>query len=311
MPRRPLCAETNPVCRATRGPTGWRDAADQVHPLIIPQTRIPPGLGLHGNEILLAQRGGIALPKRKQISELFLYDADMDQKIQAVIAKQRYNVSDLKYMSPVKSWNALANKILSYKAIDHLILSFHSYSGGLMIGNVLRDLDQNNVKSLFTDKSDVVPTQAIKISIDGCNVAKSPRRMASFAQWFKAESISGYTWFVAVQQASIKIPKGMDEASIKNDLAPYKNYIISALPDSLALARRCRTSAITQGFVISYGSEDGSAAKFPLESGQERKFKPLSSAQERTIRAGEVDNLQQEYDLTVSQAFEHVTITFR
>jgi hypothetical protein len=134
--------------------------------------------------------------------------------------------------------------------------------------------------------------------------------MASFAQWFRAEKVSGYTWSIVVQQAWIKIPKGTDEASIKKDLSPYKNYIISNLPDPQALAKRCRAGDIKETFIISYGSEDGSAAKFPLKPGQERVYRPLSSARDRTVKALDVEKLQNEYNLAVSQAFECVTITF-
>jgi hypothetical protein len=214
-------------------------------------------------------------------------------------------------MLAIKSWNALAKEILLHKKIDHLILSFHSYSGGLLVGIVARDLDQKNVKDLFMVKSGGVPTRVTRISFDGCNIANSPRRMTSFAQWFRAEKVSGYTWSIAVQQAWIKIPKGMDETSIKKDLGPYKKYIISNLPDSQALAKRCRAGDIKETFIVSYGSEDGSTAQFPLKPSQEKVIKPLSSARERTVNAAEVDNLQNEYDLAVIQAFEHVTITFQ
>ena len=71
---------------------------------------------------------------------------------------------------------------------------------------------------------------------------------------------------------------------------------------------RCRSKPIKETFIISYGSEDGSEATFPLSSRQAKTIKPLSTARERTINLADVKKLQEEYDSAVIQAFEHVTI---
>ncbi len=311
MARRSLCSETNPGWLPTRGPTGWRDAADPDHQFKIPQTRKLPGLISRDHEILLAKSGGIALPAKKETAELFIYDSDLDKDIQWVIAQKRYNISSRKNMFAVKSWKALSKNVLQYKKIGHLVLSFHSYGGGLIIGGNVRDLDEKSVKKLFTNPSNVTTTQVDKISFDGCNVANKPRRLANFAKWFGAKSVSGYTWFIVVQKYSIEIPKGNDASSIRKDLAHYRKYVISTLPDATALSNRCRTQTIKVPFILSYGSEDGRTVQFPLRPRDQRTIKALDEAAKRNIAAAGVNQLQKEYDDAVIQAFEQVTITFK
>ncbi len=310
MARRSLCFLTNPGFLPTRGPTGWRDDADPTYQIRIAKNRKLPGLSVHDGEILLAKRGGIALPAKKETTELFLYDSDFKKQIQVEIAKQRYNISSPKHLFAVKSWNALSKIILGYKKIGHLVLSFHSYGGGLIVGGNVRDLDEGSVKNLFFGKSSETNTLVEKISFDGCNVAQKPSRLYNFAKWFGAKSVSGYTWFIVVQEFWIDIPKGSDEASIRKDLAHYRKYIISALPESTALSKRCRTVKIRVPFILSYGSEDGRTVSFPLKPRDQRKVKALDETVKRNIRAAEVGQLQKEYDDAVIQAFERVTITF-
>ena len=308
MPRRPLCSFTNPDFLSTRGSTGWRDSGDRVHQVKIPRTGRPFALEQPKKRILLAQKGGIARPAKKTTAELFLYDSDMDRRVQLMVAKGKYNISNGKSVVAIDSWKALAKKILSFSKIDHLVLSFHAYSGGMLIGVEAKDLDAKNVKKLFTNKAGVVSTRIEKIDISGCNVAEHPTRMARFAKWFNARQISGYTWSLGFQRIKIDIPKASDEGSIKKLLKPYRKFVISNLPKAGTLANRCKSGRLRIAFVISYGTEDGTHATFPIPSRQEKYIKPLSSARERSIHLPNVASLQKEYDDSVIQLFEHVTI---
>lgn len=311
MPRRPLCRLTNPDFLATRGSTGWRDSGDQVHQIKIPRTGIPSGFGKPENRILLAQKGGIALPAKKAITDLFMYDSDMERPVQLLIAKGKYNITTDKSIIAIESWEALAKKILSFSIIDHLVLSFHAYSGGMLIGVTAKDLDAKSVKQLFTNKKGVVPTRIEKISIDGCNIAEQPARMATFAKWFDARQISGYTWSLVFQKIQIVFSKGSDESSIKKQLAPYRKFVISDLSDAATLTHRCKSAKLNISFVIAYGSDDGSEATFPITPKQEKTIKPLGSARQRKIDLSNVPSLQKEYDDSIVQPFEHVTIILR
>lgn len=309
MARRSLCFLTNPCFVSTRGPTGWRDEGDPTHRIRIPKTRRIPGSSLFDREILIAKKDGIALPAKKGAKDLFLYDSGFKKKIQIEIAKQRYNMPNPKSLLAVKSWSDLAKTILRYKKIGHLVLSFHSYGGGLMVGGNIRNLDEGSVEKLFFRENNETNTLVEIISFDGCNVAQKPSRLYNFAKWFRAKSVSGYTWFIVVQEFWIDIPKGSDEASIRKDLEQYRKYVISALPDSKALSKRCKTTKIRVPFIISYGSEDGRTVTFPLKLRDQRNAKSLDEAVKRNIRAAEVKQLQKEYDDAVIQAFERVTIT--
>ncbi|WP_419656865.1 uncharacterized protein Dvar_59910 [Desulfosarcina variabilis str. Montpellier] len=311
MPRRPLCSFTNPDFLSTRGSTGWHDSGDRVHQVKIPRTGRPFSFEQPKKRILLAKKGGIAHPAKQTIAELFLYDSDMDRRVQLKIAKGKYNISNPKSVVPINSWKALAKKMLSFSRIDHLVLSFHAYSGGMLIGIEAKDLDAKSVKKLFTNKKGIVTTKIEKIDIDGCNVAENPTRMARFAKWFAARQISAYTWSLVFQRIKIKFSKGNDEGEIKKILAPYRKFIISNLPKAATLAHRCKSGSLRIAFVIAYGSEDGTHATFPIPSRQEKYIKPLSSARERSINLPDVTSLQKEYDDSVIQSFEHVTIKLK
>ena len=107
---------------------------------------------------------------------------------------QVIHLADTNFVSP-GLWKALADRILGYGEIGQLILAFHSYGGGLMIGNRIRDLDQKKVKDLFFPRSGKLPPKTDSIIFEGCSIAQRPVRMANFARWFRARQVSGRTSF--------------------------------------------------------------------------------------------------------------------
>ncbi len=76
--RRPICVGTNPIFRATPGPIGLNDSADPNNRIYIPKTREHLGLLSNYGGILLAQKGGIAIPSKQKVSYKKLFSKMYD-----------------------------------------------------------------------------------------------------------------------------------------------------------------------------------------------------------------------------------------
>jgi hypothetical protein len=304
-----LCGQTNPAWKPTPGSLGHNDGADLDNPVVVPVTGNPGGVDSPDTGILLARWGGAVVPSKRAATALYLYDSDLDVEVEKKVCIYLFNIADIKTMKAIKSWEDLAKTILSYSEIGQLVLSFHSYDGGIIVGVKGKNLDE--VGSLFAKKrGEPAPTKVREINFFGCNVASGPTRLAAFAKLFRAKKVSGYTWSVGTQALSVNFDKGTDEETVRKTLAGYLKFIIGTLPDAKSVAASCRSRKVKLQFVVAYGSKDGSAAAFPLKPGKEREFKPLSEAKRRVVSARTVDTLEQEYIDSPSPSFEHVTVTF-
>jgi hypothetical protein len=131
--------------------------------------------------------------------------------------------------------------------------------------------------------------------------------MAWFRKVFGAKKISAYTWSIDMHPHAITFPKGTDEATIQNALKSYEEFIIPA-PNRSTIVAECAKRPISKTFILAYGSQDGSKAKFPLGLGDERKYKPLKDAEKRQMTLEQANKmvLETEYEHTPVFPFLHV-----
>ncbi len=238
------------------------------------------------------------------MSDLFLFDKEFDPKVEAIAAKGMFGIKDKPV--PVGSWEDLAKEIQRQAQIGKLVLSFHSFPGGMLVGGNGRELGEKSVRDLFKK-----PPRVESISFVGCNVGGRPVQMVAFAKLFSAKKVSGYTWYVVKQTVSIKIPKGTSKETIKSTLDPFVPYSAEMLPAADLIAK---VYAFKQNYTLNlvayYGSSEGDAAStIPISAAERRKHKPWTAAVKVDIRASEADAKEKFYEKTPVVDFELVTVT--
>lgn len=216
------------------------------------------------------------------------------------MAREMFKISGAKAMKAVKSWDALAAAIRGHSSIGRLVLSFHGYGGGLIVGNHARDLDQASVRSLFTKGG--AATQIGEIAFMGCNIGSRPAKLAAFGKMFGAKKVSGYTWFLVHQRVTVR-PGGSDDAAIRKALEPYRKFILPPL------GKARLTPNATSNFLVIYGASAYETAKFPLSFGDARKFKPLSEAGERTITGKDAVAVEKELEASPVSPFQRIVVS--
>lgn len=300
--RKPLAGVTNSVLSSTPGPTGINDSGDPNHPLCLRNRDESVDTYESTGRILLAKKGGIARPAKPKIKELYLYDSSSKAVDERIIAKEIFKITNKKAFKPINSWKTLGKVINRYSVIGKLVLSFHGYGGGMIVGGHVRDVDQLQVKKLFSGKN--TAPMVTEIHFFSCNIGNRPVRLAAFGRLFGAKTVSGYTWYIVHQRVTLKLGSG-DTASVKRQLKPYRGFIVPSINDgSLKPNRVIR-------FMIIYGSSDGGSARFPLSFGDERKFKPLNQARERKVMLTKVGSVQQELESSPISPFERIVVTLR
>lgn len=215
--------------------------------------------------------------------DLYLYDADFDASMEKSIAKAGYRIPGDNVL-PIKDWGHLAKAMMHNAEVGQLVLCFHSFDGGMLVGSEGRTLSEESVSKLFTKRPKIR-----NIAFTGCNVGNRPDEMAAFARMFKAETVSGYTWSTVKQLITATFPKGTREEAIKKTLAPFEPYIAGALPAANVLATNATHKEVTVKLVGLYGSADGeTASAMPIPDREGKNRKPWKSAKKREINASEV-----------------------
>jgi hypothetical protein len=117
------------------------------------------------------------------MADLYLHDSDFDAGQEKIIAKGMFSIAEKPV--PIDDWPGLATAIQKHTKIGHLAFSFHSFSGGMIVGSDGRELGEASVDKLFTK-----PPQVDRISFFGCNVGNRPVQMAAFGKLFGAKSVT-------------------------------------------------------------------------------------------------------------------------
>ena len=236
---------------------------------------------------------------------LFLYDSDFIADEERMFAQWASNSSDKPV--PIDDWPGLAAAIMGQSKISQLVLHFHSYDGGILVGSENKTLDEPSVAALFT-KPGSKPPQIDTITFLGCNVGGRPAALLAFADLFKAKSVSGYTWYVVHQRITINFPKGMSEADVKKFLDPYVPYAINPLPAAPVLAKVLGSRKVDQDILVFYGSRDESFTPIPIEPGKGRTHKSWKDAEPVTIPANDAKAKEQAYQADPVLPFWLVTV---
>jgi hypothetical protein len=240
------------------------------------------------------------------MADLYLYDSEFDASTEQTIAQQGYGIADKPI--PTRDWKSLAETIMKQTKVGQLVLSFHSFDGGMVVGGNARTLSEESVTKLFTKRPTIN-----KIAFAGCNVGNRPAEMAAFARMFGAKSVSGYTWSTVKQTLKIKLPKGTTEEAAKKVLDPLEQYVVGVLPAAKVVATQTHKSRkdYEVNLVILYGSDDGSTASaIPIPERESKNRKPWKKAAKTEIPATQAKKAEQAYQSSPVVAFELVTVLF-
>jgi hypothetical protein len=238
------------------------------------------------------------------VGNLFLYDSDFKVSEELMFAQW---MKTPEKPVPVDDWGGLATAIMGQSRIDKLVLHFHSYDGGLLVGSENKTLDEPSVAALFTKKGAKVP-QIDSIAFIGCNLGGRPAAVLAFADLFKTKVTTGYTWFIVHQLFTIHFKKGMDEADVKKALDPFAPYAINTLPAAPVLAKVLLSRDVDQDVFVLYGSRDESFTDIPIAAGKQRTHKPWTQAEPVTILANEARKKEDAFQADPVLPFWLVTI---
>lgn len=310
--RGPVCGECNPVFHDTPGSYGHNDIGDVDNTVQIAHT---VGISLRSHGILIAQAGKSvqrrSRQERKRLSRTALYLHDNKEgKTERIMARALFGFRS-KDVVKVDSWESLATTITNHSSIEHIVLSFHGYGGGIIVGNNSKYLDESSLKKLFLSKTGEVQTQIKKITFTSCNVGNRPAKMAAFAKYFNAASITGYTWFIVHQLVSATLYKG--DTSKVDDLIKYRNVVFPKL-NIASITAEVKRRDVKKDFLIIYGARNYAHLNqldFPISFSKSRDFKPLGDARERRLSFSETAKVEKEMeDLSISE-FEKITVLMK
>ncbi|MFO1155695.1 MAG: hypothetical protein U1E43_02465 [Rhodospirillales bacterium] len=118
----------------------------------------------------------------------------------------------------VSSWEQLKQSLKSLRGVDHLIMYFHSTSGGLSI--------ERHVKEFGTLPEFLGEMPQIdEISMEGCNAGDDPKALAALGRVFRAKKIHAFNYFHVTQVVAVQISKndrvGISERRGVKELLPF------------------------------------------------------------------------------------------
>jgi hypothetical protein len=240
------------------------------------------------------------------MADLYLHDSDFDAAQEKIIAKGMFGITDSPV--PIDDWPDLAATIQKHTKIGHLAFSFHSFSGGMIVGGDGRELGEASVTKLFTK-----PPQVDKISFFGCNVGNRPVQMAAFGKLFGAKSVSGFTWWTIRTPINVKLPQGIAEETIKATLDPFQPYSVELIPAANVLVKTHTSRKDHEiNLLAVYGSPDGSfASKLPIPLGEQKNRKPWKVAVKKAIKLADAAATEKAYQASPVVAFELLTVTLK
>ena len=239
------------------------------------------------------------------MADLFLHEAasGFDHDAELIVAKGLFGI-DRKLVLAIEDWDELAKEIQKHRQIDRLVLHFHAFSGGMLVGGDGRELNEQSVIKLFDN-----PPNVSKIAFVGCHTGKAPTNMWTFAKLFSATSASGYTWTVFWQWATFNFPKGVAAKQVSDLLTPYEKMAVDMLPAPTVVATTAKSADRTVKTVLMYGSSDDSEAKTVPITATDRYHKPLKEAEQRNITSADAPKVERELLTSPTPPFQNVTVS--
>ena len=240
------------------------------------------------------------------MADLFLHDSasDFDPDAEAIIAKGLFGIGDSKLIVPVDDWDGLAKEIQKPPRIDRLVLHFHAFSGGMLVGGDGRELNEKSVIDLFTK-----PPKIGKVAFVGCHTGKAPTNMWTFAKIFSAASASGFTWTVVWQWVTFTFPKGVTEKAARDMLTPFEKLAVEMLPAPKIIEATAKSGDRTVKTVAMYGSNDDSGVSTLPLSFQDRSHKPLKDAENRVVKSTDAAKVERDLLTSPVPPFQNVTVS--
>jgi hypothetical protein len=118
----------------------------------------------------------------------------------------------------VDSWEKLKKQLQSLTGVDHLVLYFHSGSGGLLIGSELRDF--GTLPSFLGSMPRIS-----EISLEGCNAGDNPRALAVLGRIFGVSKIHAFNYFHITQIVNVQIPKDAKSRMFVSEMKGIKEKL--------------------------------------------------------------------------------------
>lgn len=170
------------------------------------------------------------------MAKLFLYDRELAAgpaiaAIWKIDAKQQRRVDDLA---------GAAKAIGEFKQLEELVMYFHGYAGGIILGGDAYSLSDPKVAQAFAGTT----TKIQHIRFEGCWVGEAPDEMAAFGRLFSSSYVSGFTWTGWAQDIEVMIPKAVNAKDLKQILSPYERWFMPGGPDVVQLASMAKQSSV-------------------------------------------------------------------
>jgi hypothetical protein len=242
----------------------------------------------------------------KKATKLLIYDANVPRwNVTAPIFVEQVLQCDPKEcLRKVRSWKELVSELRKYETIDQLVLYFHGFKGGLIIGGDGKELRE--VVRLFARGRR--PKVNKQIDFEACRVAEGPDHLAAFARIFRAPTIRAYNYFYVDSILPVNVEKTDNSESLRRKLAQYRDYLMPGTIDRLA-KKKGKQKAVLEWFRI-----DRSRAKLPLPprptefDTRSRTFKRRNDAFRRVVsNEDDLRRLINDYRSPAMQ-FEYVII---
>jgi hypothetical protein len=240
------------------------------------------------------------------MADLYLHDSasDFDPDADAIMAKGLFSITDSKLIVPIDDWDGLAKEVQKHPKIDRLVLHFHAFSGGMLVGGDGRELNEKSVLDLFT-KAPKIAT----ISFVGCHTGKAPTNMWTFAKIFSASSVSGFTWTVVWQWVTFNFKKGTTEKAARDLVTPFEKLAVEMLPAPKVMEATAKSGDRIVKTVAMYGSSDDSTVSTLPLSLHDRAHKPLKDAENKVIKPADAAKIERDLLTSPVPPFQNVTVS--
>lgn len=132
--------------------------------------------------------------------------------------------------------DSLASEIGKYDKLEELVLCYHGYSGGILVGGDAYTLSDPQIAKAFAKKK----TQIDCIRFEGCWVGEDPDEMAAFGRLFGSSTVSGFTWTGWSNTIDLNMPKGTTPEALKKLVEPFEKWFVPNSVNMPMLAQRAR-----------------------------------------------------------------------
>jgi hypothetical protein len=315
---------------STPGPGGF---VARHAPGTVGRSVADPGHASSYSPLMFAQsRGALPIAVATKTPLLGLHSLPGAASEMQAFFRGRWNISP----KEVKSWQEFAAAVKEASPVGKLIVYCHGAPGQARIGDTEYGLEQTRLRSFFLSRcrarierggpctNETVPGSAFcrlhhpptieqwagplvhAIEFEGCIVGARPDSMAAFARVIGASKVSGFTWFHAARSDKFLIPKGTTAADVAKLLQGVSKYLVEGQPTPDEIARQAQHANYTVNLWVEYflvGGSAGGPGKMPDGAVARREV------QDRTVRAAEAPQLQQEYDATISPPCLRVIVT--